>query len=382
MPAHRPFDNWMLLPPSPTGDVDSFLEPPSRDLIWKWIEVLANNPAEGRKLFPGTLAAKNRLWREFHNYVRQARAYDDGAAVVAGNAGGLLQYYSLLNLAKAELLITNAVAVTTQPLRHGLLFRRTAGDRISGDAVEVTAGVFPLLYEKRTGHTLPTGTRLPVKRLLAHVPEIGWELDRVKTASSLTGGVVQAIVSDANEVWSLLLCTRLEAITTSRASATRLNREYERVDTPANWRDVFGFTRRNLAGPHTTVQSKWKLARLTPGGSMFTHEYFGAAKESWLRLSGLLDVSTDPAYDAMTTPSFLKTSWMPMPASIARYALMFYLSSVVRYAPTKLDPQRQAEQAWLFDSFAGESHIPLLTNALNGMSGNPVHFYPVASQRT
>ena len=81
------------------------------------------------------------------------------------------------------------------------------------------------------------------------------------------------------------------------------------------------------------------------------------------------------------SPSLLRSRWLPIPPSLARYVLMFYLSSLVRYAPTKLDPRRQPDQAWLFDAFAGESHIPLLVNALNGMADDPVLFHPRAAQR-
>jgi hypothetical protein len=381
MPPHNPFTTWILAPPSPTGSVQNFLEPASRDLIWKWIELLANNPTEGRKLFPGNLAAKNRLWREFHNYVRQAKAYDDAADAVTGNSSGLLQYYALLNLAKAELLITNANVVMTPPLRHGLVFQRSHGDSISGDVVQVAAGVFPLLYEKRTGLQLPLGTRLSVKRLLSHVPEIGWELQRLSLGTSTIGRLVHAVVFDATDVWAVLLCAGIDPVMESTASKARFAPHFEMVDLPQNWRDTFGFTRRQLAGGFVCLQSRWSLRRMDPNGEILSDDVVKTASETWTRLSGLVDTTTEPSYDALLSPSLLKSRWLPMPPSLARYALMFYLSSLVRYAPTKLDPRRQPDQAWLFDSFAGESHIPLLINSLNGMAEHPVLFHPRGVQR-
>ena len=381
MPPHKPFTTWVLVPPSPSGSVHNFLEPASRDLIWKWIELLANNPTEGRKLFPGNLAAKNRLWREFHNYVRQARAYDDAANTVRGNSSGLLQYYGLLNLAKAELLITDPNAVMTPPLRHGLVFRRSPGDSISGDAVEVAPGVFPLLYQKRTGFQLPLGTRLSVKRLLSHIPEIGWELVRLSFGRALSGRLVQAVVFNATDVWAVLLCQGVEAVMESRASKARLAPHFEIVDMPPDWRDTFSLTRRNITGGYICLQSRWSNGRIDPNGEIHTDDIIRTARETWVRLSGLLDITTEPGYDALLAPSLLKSRWVAMPPSLARYALMFYLSSLVRYAPTRLDPQRQPHQAWLLDSFAGECHIPLLINALNGMAEHPVLFHPRAAQR-
>lgn len=382
MPPHKPFTKWVLVPPSPTGTVYNFLEPASRELIWKWIELLANNPIEGRKLFPGNLAAKNRLWHEFHNFVRQAKAYDDAAALVTGNSSGLLQYYALLNLAKAELLTTNAPAVMTPPLRHGLVFRRSPGDSVSGDVIEIAAGVFPLLYEKRTGLPLPIGTKLSAKRLLGHVPEIGWELGRLALAPCVIGWFAHAVVFDATHVWAVLLCQRLDAVLNSTATKAKLTPNFEIVDLQLpEWRDTFGFSRRQLSGPYTCLQSRWSFARVDPNGSVHDAEIIKTARETWKRLSGLVDTTTEPGADALLSPSLLKSRWLPMPPSLARYALMFYLSSLVRYAPTKLDPRRQADQAWLFDSFAGEAHIPLLINSLNGMAVEPVLFHQRAVQR-
>jgi hypothetical protein len=377
---HRPFMNWMLLPPSPTGVVDDFLEPASRSLIWKWLELPANDPAEGRKLFAGSLGERNRLWREFHNYVRQAKAYDDAAAAVTGSSSGLLQYYALLNLAKAELLVSNSPQVLTPPFRHGLVFRRSKGDSIAGDALEVQPGAFQLLYQKRTSSSLVTGTRLPVKKLLALVPEIGWEIGRLQFTQSQVGWLVHAAVADKDNVWSVLLVQRSDAILASASSKRRFLEQYEEADLPSDWRDRFGITRRGIIGGFAFFQSCWVRPRVSPT-ALFGQEYFGVAQQAWSALSGLIDVTTDPSSDALLAPSMLRTRWMPMPPSLARYALMFYLSSLVRYAPAKLDPARQPNQAWLFDSFASEAHVPLLVNALNGISKQPVLFHPRAAQR-
>jgi hypothetical protein len=63
-----------------------------------------------------------------------------------------------------------------------------------------------------------------------------------------------------------------------------------------------------------------------------------------------------------------------MPASLARYALMFYASSLVRYRPAMFDAQLFPEQAYLFDAIARECVLPILVDTLSMFEGKPQLF--------
>ena len=139
------------------------------------LELPAMVQATGRALFLGTVAQRNALLREFRNFVRQAKTYDSGAVHIGGSSAALLSYYAVLNLAKADLR-SAPTKVRGVRIHHGLSFNPARARTVARDAVYVQDGVFPLLYQKRTGRQLAIGTRLPVRRLLASVPEIGWEL--------------------------------------------------------------------------------------------------------------------------------------------------------------------------------------------------------------
>lgn len=370
----RPFTSWMLIPPSPARGT-SFQEPPTLDLIWKWMALPANDPRQGRDLFSGTVAQQNALWREFRNYIRQARAYDDASRGVQGSSAALLLYYALLNLAKAELLTHSPASILGQPIRHGLLFKRGTGQSIAGDAVEVTAGVFPLLYQKRTGTPLALGTRIPVKRLLTQIPEIGWEVERCQFGPSKAAYLLHAAVSNAQSVWALIAVARLAMVTQSAVSARTFHRAFEPIAHPSDWREIFAVTRRFFGGGFELFQSRGVLPRQDPSAPESFDEYGSVAANTWEQLQAIVDFSVDSSYDALLCPSLYSSRLLSMPASLARYALMFYVSSLVRYAPSKLDPSTQANQAWLLDSFAHESHIPVLCNSLNGISGQHHFFY-------
>src|SRR5438552_13334546 len=123
--ASRPFNNWLLVPPFPTA-MYVMAQPATPDLLWHLIGFRAEIVEQGRALFSGSIGQRNSLWREFRNYVRQAKEYELAARGVAGSSGSLLHYYVALNLAKAELLISNPTAIVGQRINHGLTFNPTA----------------------------------------------------------------------------------------------------------------------------------------------------------------------------------------------------------------------------------------------------------------
>jgi hypothetical protein len=65
-----------------------------------------------------------------------------------------------------------------------------------------------------------------------------------------------------------------------------------------------------------------------------------------------------------------------MPASLARYTIIFYASSLVRYRPSLFDAQSSPQNAYLFEAIARECALPLLVDSLAGLEGKPQLFYP------
>ncbi len=379
MASGRPFTSWTLSPPVPPGQREvAFTEPLSRELAWKYLNLAATSPTHGRQFFRGTRAQQNALLREYRSYLHQAAAYDDAAQHVQGSSAGLLIYYAMLNLAKAELLRQNPQAIVGQTIRHGLNFSPTRARTVAADYLVVSNGVFPLLYQKRTGHTLTAGTRLPITRLLGHVPEIGWELGESGFADPMVAFMIHAAVCDDTHAWSLLALRASFDLTSWGCSAKTFNRSYELIDPPstgsADWRELFGLTRRNLSNGFAFFQERTPVA-LPTGNSGKNLGLEACRSRCWTMLRDLLDYTADGAHDGVLLPSLFKSRNIVMPPSLARYALAFYLSSLVRYKPSQLDVQTHPVQAWAFDSFADESRLPLLQNALAGILGVPVFFY-------
>ncbi|WP_441251465.1 YaaC family protein [Kitasatospora sp. McL0602] len=328
----------------------------------------------GRNRFSGSLKSKNALWYEYRNFLRQALSNFEAALGVPNRSACLLYYYSMLNFAKAELLDVFTVSQISGRIGHGISFNPTNAKSISGDYLTVKAGVFPRLYERRTGIPISINQRIPIKALLGNIPEIGTQVNDTGIGDPTDGSFIQLLASDANSSWPVLAVTG-ELPFGVRSNASKIfRREFRQVGAPEKWRDLFGISRRlpwamefyeakNLV-PHVNGQSNlagaasitWKL-----------RNYFTLAQHSWL--------------DAHFCPSLYRARDVPMPAELARYALVYYASSLVRYKPSAFDPQLHPEQAYLFDALARECALPMLIDTLSYLEGKAQLFYPEDSWR-
>jgi hypothetical protein len=367
----RPFQSWLLIPPFPGLTPETFSEHVTPEFLWDVLGARSEVADKGRALFHGSLSQRNLVWKQFRNFVRQARAYYTGAENVSGSSAALLYYYAFLNLAKAELLRVAPGIVGGRDLRHGLLFRAPGSGELASGSVEVTSGVFPMLYKSRTGHSIKPGTRFPVRRLLAAIPEIGWEFGEAGLGVGQIGGVMSAIAIDGGAMWGLLMLQPNDLLDRRGDLRRSLDRAFDEVDLPA-WRDIFAVSRRNMPSPSSWQQRTPKPRTFTT--AIHTDDIHAACRDVWAGLSPYVDHSTDPGLDALLCPSLYRSRPVPMPASLARYATMFYLSSVVRYRPELLDDREYASAAWLANRVPRETAICLLLNAVSGIEGRPYVF--------
>jgi hypothetical protein len=325
-------------------------------------------------LFTGTRAEKLTVWNEFKNFVRQAETYYWAASQVKDSSAALLYYYSMLNLAKAELLTdpTTRPQVLQQDIHHGLSYKPSRAKSLLGDRIRVVDGVFPLLYAKRLQRQIPIQRQLAVQRLLSNVPEIGWELETAKIGSHQVVGGLHAIVMDDNELWCLLALNEpVERLTNNRITRILFDRYFEPVDPLTNWRDVFSLSGRT-AMQFSFYQGKRHYPRSNKSSPVLDgSDIENVLNDTWQHLQAVSDASTIEGFDVLICPSLLKSELIPMPASLARYALIYYVSSLVRYKPSALDRSTRGTQAWLLDAFTNEAALPLLQNALSAIQGHP-----------
>jgi hypothetical protein len=369
VPQFRTVGKYRLLPPFTSWAV--FTNAPTPALILRTLHLYADDRDEGRSLFSGPIAQRNRSWTAFHNYMRQAFAYYDAAAATSSSAAALLYYYSALNFGKAELLVRGALA-PNEEIHHGLTFRPTSARSVRSDHITVRRGVFPRLYTERTDYEFREGAELPVKRILANIPEMGWEVEHLRLGGCNTTGIVHVVAWNGGEAWSIIATPDPRPLGAG-VTAALFGKHYERVQPPLEWRRILGVSLRWTADNMAVYQSKTTRPEAE-------HQLIQSDVAGWL--TDLLDDPAESDYDANIVGSMWKSEFVRMPASLARYGFMFYLSSLVRYSPSQLDPVRRSSDGWLANAFVEQCGPMILRDALNGITQTRHFFLPPGHFRT
>lgn len=346
-------------PPSRTQVATVHSTANERDVVWRFLAAPAELQAQAISLF-GTKAAVRKYWPDFRMFVDQARVYDDAARLVPGSSKALLEYYTALQLAKAELLVRQPEVVHNKRIRHGLVFHPEAKRTFRGDAVTVDNGVFSHLYRVRTGNTLARGTELRVIQLLGCFSDIGYEFIFGGFGQNGCVPIEHYVVFNNTNAWSLAVLHTSEPFTGSQETMRTLLRTYREVGA-------------NIAGiilqPNSVVlESRWTVALQEPPTCAVPDQdaVCRRALQTWAPFLGV------PMYGStQASPSLHKSRYLPMPPDLARYACVFYLSSVVRYKPSRL---AEGGVGWLMDALAEESGLHLLRAALRGITGTQYSF--------
>jgi hypothetical protein len=370
-PQGRPIMNWALMPPvDPAGRSETWSEPASIPLVRELLRKHAEISSYGTRRFSGTRAQRNASWYHYRNFLRQALSNFDAAIQVSNRSACLLYYYALLNFAKAELMNTHAAQVVNTRIYHGLTFDVTRAATISGDRLRINNGVFPLLYERRVGRPIANGEFLSIKRVLGHVPEVSTQLADTGIGSSAMFPAFHLIANNGPECWPVLLTFNFSLNQNSNAGRLFF-RNFREIQLIPNWRDVFGLSRRAIGSGVQLFESIDTAQNLSSN----VLNIDGANAITW-RLREMITYPLRQSSDVLISPSLYITKWLPMPASIARYAMMFYASSLVRYRPSMFDAQLFPEQAYLFDAIARECALPILVDVLSALEGKPQLFMP------
>lgn len=362
LPEARPISSFFLLPPQ--GFRKQVYGVPTIPRILDMLRTQSEIRQVGRARFTGSLAVRNGLYRDYRSFLRQATSNFQAASSVENRSASLLHYYAMLNFAKAELL-SSAPAEVRGFIHHGLSFSPSRANTVMGDSVTVKDGAFRLLYNLRTGHSIPVGTRLPVSRLLSHIPELSDALAAVTNVRTDSHGLLHMISSDDECAWSLL-CLSSGADMEARTATARLFRKhYMEVNmSDASWRDKFALSRR--WGPPVRFYQSRDLYSHEPDDKYWAVNLALAHAQ---RLRDLVSPSALGMWDSWLTPSLYKSRMLPMPPALARYAVAYYASSLVRYRPSMFDEQLHPEQAYLFDAIARECALPMLVDTLNALAG-------------
>lgn len=343
---------------------DSFVEGASRELCWSQLGFFTEIPSKGRSLFKGSAREKNEKFRNFSAFARQAKAYDDAAALTNGPSRSLLTYYCLMNLAKAELLRSHPAQMLNGKIGHGLSVKFSNSTELNGDFITVYDGIFSMLYEARTGAALPKGTKFRARRLFSQVPELG---SNARAALEDVPKVVPFgnVHSRGDGLhWHLAMTPDAIGYSDIGKHTTRLfQSHFKPVGPPSQpWRTIFGVSARaQLPRPIFFESPKYSSER---AANIALRTALGRILEPTLRSD----------FEFQLSASLVKASGMYLPSDLARYVLFYYASSLVRYRPARVDIHLGGKTSWLISSLAHESHLPSLISNIGGAIDTDLFF--------
>jgi hypothetical protein len=244
-------------------------------------------------------------------------------------------------------------------IHHGLIYRPSKLG-IKSDFVKSGAGVFPLLYKARTGLTIPKNEKLPILKLLANTTDIGHELPSADLGRIQTTPIEHLIVSDyERQSWSLIMFPEPDpAILRCPSSRRFLGDHFEQISE----NDI------------DSLRSMFITRAAAAGGALQAKRIYQPPVDPVAVLSELEEM-VRPIQGHRTyvhdewAPSLWRAKWLPMPPDLARYAAMFYCSSVVRYRPSFVHDDPTGEAAWILSTFVMEARLLLLRSAVQGITG-------------
>jgi hypothetical protein len=375
LPTRRPQTGYMVATiVDPLKGSSAWGERESISFVRELIRRHSDLPSYVIGRFRGPKAQTNALWREYRNYILQGLSYFDAASSVRDRSACLLLYYALMNFAKAELLVTNPSLIVGKRVAHGLSFDPIKARKVTSDALLAKGGVFSMLYQNRVGRPLPVPQRLPIERLLRNISELGTQLRDVGFGSCAVIPLFHVVAIGATSTWPVI--SMFTAIESKSSTGKLFLKVFRPVETnKMTWREEFSISRRAFANPIT-----YESIDVAPRPH---HNFFnssGALAITW-RLKDILSPSVSFGADGLLTPSLYSSKLLPMPASLARYATIYYASSLVRYRPSMFDERSTPENAYLFDAIARECALPILVDALNGLEGRTQMFHDDESFR-
>lgn len=360
--APTPYESGVSAPPTRYTAISNLTEEVSAAFAWRILRAYRDVPERGRELFTGTLGQRNKAWREFRSYVRQAETYFSAGQGISGPSAALPYYYAALNLAKAELMVRAPGSIVPGGrIGHGLTTTWGKSSRISGDRLNIRDGVFPLLYRERVG-TSPQREPMSIIILLRNVPEIGYELEMMGEHAGTTS-VLHAVVWTQDLAWGMLAIPNGAPLFSSTACRKVVTDSFREVNAPTDYQQLFALSPRFRAPRFRYFESRFSVP-LVGNAVERSHRRREVQTETWSRLRKLADDSRGGWGDLLLGTSLYKTRLMPMPPSVARYAVMFYASEVVRYRPARFDPVENASAAWLLEAFTPQGAIASLVSSL------------------
>ncbi len=366
LPVARGFSGWIRLPVSDRR-ILLFTGLDIEHELWSALEYYSEVEDVGLKLIQTKdlqpQSAHQDIFKHFQAFVRQAKSYYCSAKALHYRSSSLLYYYSFLNLVKAYLLLQDPKWImgrTTRSLQHGLSYKtRTRNSDFQLEVIRVCEGIFPKFYEAQTSNPISTATNstLNITSLLSYPTDIAYQYQLVgygdyKILSSLAVGVIDRTQKQA---WTIIGIPAFTTLNDFLSLHMNFLDTYQEVNINKNLLvPVFG-----IGVPELSYYRFFQDITTIPLISDDIVPTPVLIQKIFNTLNPYISVHYNDdnrdfdlvlPYNDTTNPTSV-----PMNEALAIYAVMFYLSSLVRYRPNYLESLLNQKSAWLIENYVNST---------------------------
>lgn len=296
----------------------------------------------------------SKTWNRFRSYVKQAEYYWNAATATSYESSSLLYYYSFLNLIKAFLVLRDPTL--PHDIHHGLSFQTSDNSSsLRNKFVNIQLGskeAFSLYYKKVFLKDPPS--QLKITSLLAYPIDVSFQYASGGFGSRKSIPFIYRIAIDPNRKKTWLICAipSLARLKYFKSIFNNFFDEFEQTSRPnrvdSGFRELFNFQAQDWAS-YDFYQSKISkeidfIGDKVPTGIVV--QKIRNCFEPWLspnfyadEFSGYINLPKDKKNNNLINEE------------IAIYAVMFFMSEIVRYRPDYLDKILSSKASWLLESF-------------------------------
>ena len=304
------------------------------------------------------------IWKKFRSFVRQAESYWQAARVTPYRSSPLLYYYSFLNFVKAYLVLVRPDFPNR--VQHGLSFNtETTSERLGQHALSVNNGpnqIFALLY-KDWFETIPPES-LKVQGLLSYTQDIEVQYQEGHFGLARTHAFIERVAFHRGDrrAWIVIAFPNNAMISKYDNVFKKFFNIYEKVDLSnfmqREYHSVLGFS-----GGTWREYDFYQMK----SNHCFENVSLFDAQAMECNLSQILKPWISPIYIPGIAQGMInlplnenETDPKPFNDGIAIYAVMFYLSELVRYRPDLLDSLLEQDAHWLLECFVESCPLKFL----------------------
>lgn len=295
-----------------------------------------------------------KTWNRFRAYVKQSEYYWKAAISTSYESSSLLYYYSFLNLVKAFLVLKDPNL--PHDIHHGLSFKTSDNSSsLRNKYVDIQLGAkeaFSLYFKKVFLDDPPS--KLKITSILAYPMDVSFQYMSGRFGSRKSVPFIYRVAIDPmrKKAWLVFAIPSLTRLRYFKSIFNNFFDEFEQVSRPnsvgSDFRELFNFKAQDWVS-YDFYQSRVNkeigfINDKVPTGVLIRkiHDCLGA----WLSPNFYADEFS--AYVNLPTD---KTNNGLMNEEIAIYAVMFFMSEIVRYRPDYLDKILSSKASWLLESF-------------------------------